>query len=234
MGKPLIVQRRGKGGVFRAPSHRFKADVQYRNMDGKRTMTILDFVDDPARSTLLMLAKYGDGKEIMLPAAEGMVIGDVLEEGADVALNIGSILPLEKIPEGYPVFNIEASVGDGGSIARSSGSCAFVVNKTADKVLVKLPSGALRYFDRRCRATIGCACGGGRTEKPLLKAGNAHYKNLARGHWYPRVRGVHMNPCEHPFGGKEHHGAIMPKGKGAPPGVHVGLFGGRRSGRRSK
>lgn len=234
MGKPLIVQRRGKGSVFSAPSHRFKAEVQYRNADGDRKMTVLDFIDDPGRSALLMLSEYDDGKEILLPAAEGLTIGDIIEEGGNVSLNIGNILPLEKIPEGYPIFNIETKVGDGGSLVRASGNCAFIVSKTGDKILIKLPSGTLKYFDKRCRATIGCVCGGGRTDKPLLKAGVAHYKNLARGHWYPRVRGVHMNPCEHPFGGKEHHGAIMPKRKGSPAGVHVGLFGGRRSGRKNR
>ena len=68
----------------------------------------------------------------------------------------------------------------------------------------------------------------------MLKAGVGHYQALARGHWYPMVRGVHMNAVDHPFGGKQHHGAITPKGKGAPPGVHVGSFGASRTGRRKK
>jgi large subunit ribosomal protein L2 len=234
MGKPLISQRRGKGGVFRAPSHRFKADVRYRDSTTFRRFEIIDLVDDPARTSLLMLIKYEDGYEAFLPAPEGIMVGDILEEGEMAMLNNGNILPLEKIPEGYPVFNLETIVGDGGSLVRASGICAFVISKTGDKVLVKLPSGAFKYLDKRCRATIGCACGGGRVEKPMLKAGVGYYKALARGHLYPIVRGVKMNPYEHPFGGKEHHGAITPKGVGAPPGVHVGLFGAKKTGRRKR
>lgn len=236
MGKPLMSQRRGKGSPsFRAPSHRFKAEVKYRNADGGlRRLEVLQLVDDPARTCLLMLLKYDDGEELLLPAPELVAVGDVLEEGGEARCDIGSILPLAKIPEGFPVFNIEARWGDGGAFARASGSCAFVVSKTGSRVLVKMPSGVLKQFDQRCRATIGCASGGGRLEKPMLKAGAGHHKALARGHWYPMVRGVHMSAYDHPFGGKQHHGAIVPKGKGAPPGVHVGSFGARRVGRKKR
>jgi large subunit ribosomal protein L2 len=104
----------------------------------------------------------------------------------------------------------------------------------ADRVLIKLPSGAMKHFDARCRATVGCLAGGGRLEKPLLKAGKGHYKNIARGHWYPMVRGNKMNAGEHPFGGKQHHGAITPRGVGGSPGQHVGSFGSRRTGRKKR
>jgi len=239
MGKPLITQRRGKGSPsFKARSTRFKADVSYRNHDEREKdlirFEVLDLVDDPARSALLMKVRYDDGQVLLLPAAEGIMVGQVLEEGYNASLNIGNILPLEKIPEGYPVFNIETVIGDGGSLVRSSGSAAFIVSKTGGQVLVKLPSGQMKYFDGRERAMIGNVCGGGRTEKPMLKAGVGYYKNIARGHWYPTVRGVKMNAYDHPFGGKQHHGAITPKGKGAPAGQHVGSFGAKRTGRRKR
>jgi large subunit ribosomal protein L2 len=239
MGKPLISQRRGKGSPsFKARSTRFKAEVSYRNSDkrenDKITFEVISLVDDPARSALLMNVKYDDGTVLMLPAPEGVMVGEVLEEGYNARLSIGNILPLEKIPEGYPIFNIETVVGDGGSLVRSSGSVAFIVSKSGNQVMIKLPSGKIKYFNVKCRATIGNACGGGRVDKPMLKAGIGYYKNIARGHWYPTVRGVKMNAYDHPFGGKQHHGAITPKGVGAPAGQHVGSFGARRTGRRKR
>ncbi|MBI4214731.1 50S ribosomal protein L2 [archaeon] len=239
MGKPLISQRRGKGSPsFRSPSHHFKAVASYRRLDEQEKEKIggeiVEFIDDPSRSVLLARISFEDGTEALVPAAEGLFIGSVIQEGAMAKPDVGAVLPLSAIPEGFPVFNIELQPGDGGSMVRSSGSLAYVVSKETGKVLVKLPSRDLKYFNQRCRATIGCASGGGRVDKPLLKAGVAHFKSLARGHWYPTVRGVHMNPVDHPFGGKQHHGAITPKGKGAPPGVHVGSFGASRTGRRKR
>jgi len=239
MGKPLISQRRGKGSPsFKARSTWFKADAVYRNYDEKEKgmlkFEVMDLIDDPGRSALLMEVKYEDGSVLMLPAPEGAMIGEIFEEGYKASLGVGNILPLEKIPEGYPIFNLETVIGDGGSLARASGSIAFVVSKIGNQVLVKLPSGKTKYFDSRVRAMIGNACGGGRLEKPMLKAGVGYYKNIARGHWYPTVRGVKMNAYEHPFGGKQHHGAITPKGDGAPAGQHVGSFGSKRTGRRKR
>jgi large subunit ribosomal protein L2 len=236
MGKPLISQRRGKGSPsFKARSTRFKARVKYR-ADGEkiRHAEVVKFIDDPGRTGLLMTVKYEDGAEAVLPAYEGALIGRTIDDGIEAPARIGNILPLQKIPEGYPIYNLETKIGDGGSLVRSSGSCAYVVSKKGTSVLVKLPSKKMKHFDGRCRATIGCASGGGRLEKPLLKAGKGHYKNIARGHWYPRVRGVKMNAYDHPFGGKQHHGAKTKKGKGGAPGQHVGSFGAKRTGRKRK
>lgn len=236
MGKPIMSQRRGKGSPsFTAPSHRFKAVAKYRSSSNElHRFEVIDLVDDPGRSCLLMLMKYDDGTEWMLPAPENIAVGDVLEEGANARVDIGNILPLDRIPEGFPIFNVETRLGDGGAFARGSGNCAFLVSKSNRQALVKMPSGALKYLDLRCRATIGVACGGGRLEKPMLKASVGRYRALARGHWYPTVRGVHMSPYDHPFGGKQHHGAITPKRYGAPAGVHVGSFGSRRTGRKKR
>jgi large subunit ribosomal protein L2 len=239
MGKPLITQRRGKGSpTFQAPHHRFKAEVHYRyvgkNEKDKITGEIIDFVDDPARSTLLMVIRYEDGKKLMLPAYEGARVGDEIEEGYNASKTIGSILPLEKIPEGFPIYNVEIEFADGGSIARSSGVICFIVSKEGDNILVKLPSGKVKTLNKRCRATIGNASGGGRTTKPMLKASTQMYKRKARGQLWPIVRGVHMNAHEHPYGGKQHHGSVLMKGKGGSPGQHVGSFGASRTGRRKR
>lgn len=235
MGRPLLSQRRGKGSPsFTAPSHRFKTAVCYKN-DTKdvQTAQVIAIVDDPARTVVLVLLKYQD-EEIMLPAAEGIKVGDTIQQGENAELKIGNILPLGKIPEGYPVFNIESRAGNGGDLARSSGAVCFIMSKTENEVSLKLPSGKLRKLPPKSRATIGNASGGGRTKKPMLKAATKKFKREARGQLFPIVRGVHQNPVEHPFGGKEHHGAKTPKGKGGPPGQHVGSFGASRTGRRKR
>ncbi len=239
MGKPLITQRRGKGSPsFQAPHHRFKAEVHYRGIDDKERDKIkgeiINFVDDPARTTLLMVVKYEDGRQLMLPAHEGARVGDEIEEGYNATRNVGCVLPLEKIPEGFPIFNLETEFADGGTLARASGVTCFIVSREGDTVLVKLPSGKVKHFNKRCRATIGNASGGGRTSKPMLKASVQMFKRQARGQLWPIVRGVHMNASEHPYGGKQHHGAVLMKRKGGSPGQHVGSFGARRTGRRKR
>ena len=240
MGKPLISQRRGKGSPsFTAPSHRFKARVTYNMAKIKIAEAdvvkgkITDIIDDPGRTGLLFEVKTDFGV-LNLPACEGIALGDTIEMGAAAKPSVGHVLPLAKIPEGYPVFNLETRAGDGGSLMRASGSCGFVVAKIGDKISVKLPSGQIKYFDSRCMATIGCSAGGGRTQKPILKAGKGHFAHLARGHWYPMNRGVKMSPYDHPFGGKQHHGSTTPKGVGAPSGQHVGSFGAKRTGRTKR
>lgn len=239
MGKPLTIQRRGKGGVFTAPSHRFKTEVSYRNYDklekdNKIRAEIIDLVDDPARTTVLMKLMYENGEELLLPAPEGIKVGDTTEEGSKALPGIGNVLPLYKIPEGFPIFNLEVKPGDGGALARSSGVSCFIIAREKDKILIKLPSGKIKKFNKKCRAMIGNAAGGGRVRKPMLKAGVQHYKRKARGQLFPVVRGVKMNVYDHPFGGKQHHGVRVKKKKGGSPGHRVGLFGSKRRGRRKK
>ena len=235
MGKPLKTQRRGKGSpTFKAPSHRFKKKPRYRSIEKTMKAEVMGFAKDPAHSTVLAFLKYADGEVGYTVAAEGTIVGNYIEQGEEATLRKGSILALKDIPEGYPVFNIEARVGDGGKIVKASGTCAYVVATEGDKVSVKLPSKKIRKFNKKCKATLGCAANGGRTERPLLKAGNAFHKYKAKNKYWPVVRGVHMNPVDHPFGGKQHHGAVTKKGKGGSPGQHVGSFGSKRTGRRKR
>lgn len=231
-----MTQRRGKGSPsFKAPSHRFKTKVKYKKEEGKtQKAEVIGFIDDPGRTTLLMKLKYEDQTEILIPAPEGIKKGDIIEQGEKTKLKIGCITPLKNIPEGYPIFNIELRAGDGGKLSRSSGAVCYIISKDKKNITVKLPSGKLKKFPLEARATIGNAAGGGRTKKPMLKAGIKSKKRKARGQMYPIVRGVKMNPIEHPYGGKEHHGAKQRKGKGGSPGQHVGSFGAKRTGRRKK
>ena len=130
MGKPLNQQRRGKGSPsYRRPSHRFKADVNFRGYDAPEREgvvhgTVFDFVDDPSRTALLMDVRFEDGKTLMLIAPEGMKIGTGLEMGVKAGIAPGNVLPLSLIPDGTPIYNIESSMGDGGKFVRSAGTTA--------------------------------------------------------------------------------------------------------------
>lgn len=239
MGKMLHQQRLGKGSPsYKRPSHRFKADVQYRKLDdaeikGKLSGKIIVFVDDPARSALLMGVEFENGENTMLIAPEGVKIGDVIAVGSSAEIGVGNVLPLNLIPDGTPIYNIEITPGDGGKLVRSSGGAAFVVSHEAGFVTVRLPSKKLKVLGGRCRAEIGVICGGGRLDSPFMKAGKKYHAMQALNRRWPNVRGVAMNPYNHPFGGKEHHkGRPSTVARSTPPGRKVGHIAARRTGRR--
>lgn len=233
MGTKIIQQRRGKGSPsFRAPSHRFLADVKYDLPLTQTRGQVMGFADDPARSTLLAVVLLEDGRKVFLPAPEGLAKGDEIILRANEPC-VGNVMELGAIPDGTPVFNIEITPGDGGKLARASGACAYVVGHDEETglVAVRLASKEVRFFDPRCLATIGVACGGGRTEKPFKKAGTLCLVMRARNKYYPRVRGTAMNPYDHPHGGKS-FGKTTAVARGTPPGRKVGHIAARRSGRR--
>ncbi|MEW5317975.1 MAG: hypothetical protein WDW38_009230 [Sanguina aurantia] len=134
-----------------------------------------------------------------------------------------------------PVFVPVQKVGDRGTLARASGDYAIVVahNPDAGITRIKLPSGSKKVVSSNCRATIGQVGGGGRTEKPMLKAGRAFHKYRVKRNCWPKVRGVAMNPVEHPHGGGNHQhvGHATTVCRSAPPGQKVGLIAARRTGR---
>ena len=113
------------------------------------------------------------------------------------------------------VCNVEERVGDKGDLARASGCYAIIVGHSEDgtRTRVKLPSGSRKTLSGDSRAMIGLVAGGGRTEKPILKAGNSHYKHKARRSVWPRIRGVGMNPVDHPHGGGNHQHVGKPTTK---------------------
>jgi large subunit ribosomal protein L8e len=151
------------------------------------------------------------------------------------ALSVGNILPVNGLPEGTIVSNCEAKTGDRGSFARASGCSAIIIGHSDDgkKTRVRLPSGTRTTIPGSCRAMIGVVAGGGRTDKPICKAGNSYYRWKAkrRGTW-PRVRGVAMNPVEHPHGGgnQQHIGHPSTVSRYAPRGQKAGLVAARRTG----
>jgi large subunit ribosomal protein L2 len=145
----------------------------------------------------------------------------------------GCILPLEKVPEGMFIYNIERSPGDGGKLVRTPGSYAVLVSKEKGKAYVKLPSRDVLELQPNCRAQLGVISGGGRLELPMMKAGATFYKKHAQNRLWPKTRGVKMCPYTHPFGGKQHHkGRSSATSRYAPPGRKVGHIAAKSTGRK--
>lgn len=239
MGKRLKQQRRGSGSPsYRSPGSRYKMDLEYRSYDdiekaGAMSGTVMSFLDDPGRDALLMKIKYENNESGYLLAPEGIALGDEIDVGSQGRLVLGSVLPLYRVPDGAYIFNIERNAGDGGKLVKAPGSFATVVSREGRFVFVKLPSKVTIALSNECRVQIGVISGGGRGEKPLLKAGNAHYKYRTRNRLWPKVRGVHMAVYCHPHGGKQHHvGKPTTVARGTPPGGKVGHIAARSTGRK--
>jgi large subunit ribosomal protein L2 len=132
------------------------------------------------------------------------------------------------------VFNIEKTPGDGGKFVRSAGTYALLVAHDVGKSILQLPSGAMKNFNPLSRATIGIVGGGGRKEKPLLKAGKKFHSIRSKRRNWPRVRAVAMNVVNHPYGGGSKQSAGQPDSvsRNAPPGRKVGLIAPKRTGKR--
>ncbi len=236
MGKNIISQARGKGGpTYRAPSFRYKGRVKNRTLSEETISgNVVDFIHCPGHSAPLMIVSYNDGEFVLVPAPEGIALGDEVSCGSDVQLRTGNTLKLSEIPAGVFIYNIEQNPGDGGKFVRSSGCSAKVVSKTGNKIMIEMPSKKQKAFDGKCRATIGVLAGGGRLEKPLLKAGISFYKHKAKNKLWPKVSGASMNAVDHPFGNKRssRKSKARPISKNAPPGRKVGQVGARRTGQK--
>ncbi|WP_049924674.1 50S ribosomal protein L2 [Halopiger djelfimassiliensis] len=236
MGRRILGQRRGRGtSTFRAPSHRYKAKLDHKKAEDDDVVrgTIVDIEHDPARSAPVAAIEFEDGEQRLVLAPEGVTVGEEIQVGVSAEIKPGNTLPLAEIPEGVPICNVEANPGDGGKFARASGVNADLITHDRNAAVVQLPSGEVKRLDPQCRATIGVVAGGGRTEKPMVKAGNKHHKMKARGTKWPRVRGVAMNAVDHPFGGggRQHPGKPKSVSRNAPPGRKVGDISSRRTGR---
>jgi len=236
MGRRIQGQRRGRGSpTFRAPSHRYKADLSHRNVEEGDVVsgTVVDVEHDPARSAPVAAVEFEDGDRRLVLAPEGVGVGDEIQVGVSARIEPGNTLPLAEIPEGVPVCNVEANPGDGGKFARASGVNATLMAHDRNVAVVQLPSDEVKRLDPQCRATVGVVAGGGRPEKPLVKAGNKYHKMQSRGTKWPTVRGVAMNAVDHPFGGggRQHPGKPKSISRNAPPGRKVGDISSRRTGR---
>lgn len=174
---------------------------KYRKVDFKRckhgvAAEVLGIEYDPNRSARIALIKYADGELSYILAPGGLRVGSTVSAGADAPPDLGNALPLHAIPLGTNIHNIELTPGRGGQIARSAGQQAILNNLEAGYALVKMPSGEIRRIHENCFATIG-------------QVGNVDHMNISSGkagrtRWRgrrPHVRGMAMNPIDHPMGG---------------------------------
>jgi len=238
MGHRITTQNRGRGGpTYRAPSHRYKAALRHSGSDETTVRgKVIDIEHDPARHSPIALVRLEDGSKTYMLVTEGIGVDDEVAWGPLAEVRNGNTLPLKSIPTGAYVCNIEARPNDGGKFVRSSGVQAIVIDKTEEKVGVQMPSGQTKWFNGRCRATVGIVAGGGRGEKPFVKAGNKYHKMKNTASNWPRVRGVAMNVIDHPFGGGGHQHAGRPKtvARGTSPGRAVGHMAAKKTGRGKK
>ena len=231
MGKDLIQQRRGRG----SPSYRRHSfsSVGEARMQSRGGAKVLDIIHSYMHSAPLARVEYEDGEHGLIIATEGLRTGQLIQIGADAQLELGNCLPLKAMPEGSIIFNIESRPGDGGRFVRASGGFARIVGKTGEMVLVQLPSKKRKAFNPMCQATLGVAAGGGRPEKPFLKAGKRFHRVQAKDKYWPSVSGTAMNAVDHPFGHKRtsRKGRPTIAPKNAPPGRKVGMLRPRHTGR---
>jgi large subunit ribosomal protein L2 len=236
LGKRTLVRRRGKGGKqFRAivVGKLAPAKYPYYNLDENHSGVIVDLVHERGRDAPLAKVRFENGINSYIPASEGSKVGDNIEMGRGVSSTARNILPLESIPDGTIVCNIEKNVGDGGKLIKSAGSSAIVFSHGMEGVVIKFPSGKFSTLNNRCRAMIGAISGGGRREKPFLKAGNKERYMHSRGKLYPKVRGIAQAAVYHPHGGGRHQhiGRQSSVGRTTPPGRKVGNISPRKTGR---
>ncbi|CAI5463390.1 unnamed protein product [Closterium sp. Yama58-4] len=243
----VLGQSRGRDHLARKLLHsqsrwgaaRFRS-LDYSERNGYIKGVVTEIVHDSGRGAPLARVqfrhpfRFKHQKELMV-AAEGMYTGQFVYCGKKATLSIGNVLPVRAMPEGTVCCNLEQHVGDRGAIARASGDYAIIVSHNPDNgtTRVKLPSGAKKVIPSSCRGMVGQVAGGGRTEKPMLKAGNAYHKYRVKRNSWPKVRGVAMNPVEHPHGGGNHQhiGHASTVRRDAPAGQKVGLIAARRTGR---
>ena len=188
----MTVRRRGGGHKRR-----------YRNIDFRRnkfgvSAKVASIEYDPNRSARIALLHYADGEKRYILAPLGLQVGETLNSGPDAEIKVGNALPLEKIPLGSAIHNVEMIPGAGGQLVRSAGVAAQLVDREGKYARLRMPSGEIRLLQTRCMATVG-------------QVGNVDHSNISigkagRSSWMgrrPKVRGVAMNPIDHPHGGGE-------------------------------
>lgn len=236
MGKRILQRHRGKGGIqYRAPVIGKFAKVRYPFVPEGQTLEakIIDIVHERGRAYPLAQLDFG-GKRFYIPAVAGMTAGSQIQIGARASVAAGNILPLSNIPEGTTICNIERYLGDGGRLVRQAGESALLFANTPQGSTIRLPSGRTAFLSPRCRASIGVVSGGGRTEKPFLRAGARYHLMKSKGKVFPRMRGIAMAVVYHPFGGgrHQHPGRSTSTSRNAPPGRKVGNIAPRKTGRK--
>ena len=188
----ITVRRRGGGHKRR-----------YRRIDFRRNKIgvagrVAEIEYDPNRSANIALIHYADGEKRYILHVRGLAVGDEVVAGGDADIKPGNALPIGRIPLGTIVHNVELKPGKGGQMARSAGAGVQIMAKEADYVTLRLPSTEVRRVRMECMATVGQVGNTDHELKSLGKAGAARWRGRR-----PKVRGVAMNPVDHPLGGGE-------------------------------
>ena len=229
--KPLTEGRREKAGR----NNRGIITMRRRGVGHKQLLRLVDFKRnrpgmsavvetieyDPNRSANIALIRYVDGQRAYMIAPEGLKVGNTIVNKEDAALEVGNVLPLSRIPLNTFIHNIELKPGKGAQIARAAGTQAEIVAREGDYVQVKMPSGEVRRVHQDCKATIGRV---GNADHIKVVSGSA-----GRSRWLgkrPKVRGVAMNPVDHPMGGGE--------GKTSGGGHPVSPWGKKAKGKKTR
>lgn len=246
MGRRIRGQKKGDPkSLYKARVFHRKGEVRFRNLDyaernGFIRGVVRDIIHDPGRGAPVAKVQFRDPHSFrtnteLYIAPEGLYTGQYVYCGAKATLAVGNVLPVRKIPEGTSICNVEQNRGDQGQYARASGTFATIISQSEDgtRTRIRLPSGVRKTVDSNSRATVGIVGGGGRTEKPVLKAGRMHWMFKAKRKMWPIVTAVSMVPASHPYGGGNHKHLGCPStvGRRISPGAKVGLIAARRTGR---
>ncbi|KAJ0798864.1 putative ribosomal protein L2 [Helianthus annuus] len=203
----------------------------YRKIDFRRNEKdiygrIVTIEYDPNRNAYICLIHYRDGEKRYILHPRGAIIGDTIVSGTEVPIKMGNALPLTDMPLGTAIHNIEITLGKGGQLARAAGAVAKLIAKEGKSATLKLPSGEVRLISKNCSATVGQVGNVGVNQKNLGRAGSKRWLGKR-----PVVRGVVMNPVDHPHGGGEGRAPIGRK-KPTTPWGYPAL--GKRSRKRNK
>nr|YP_009413564.1 ribosomal protein L2 [Allotropa virgata]ASN78870.1 ribosomal protein L2 [Allotropa virgata]ASN78893.1 ribosomal protein L2 [Allotropa virgata] len=187
-----IITSRHRGGGHKRLYRKIDFRRNEKNIYGK----IITREYDPNRNAFICLIHYGDGEKRYILHAKGTQIGNTIVSGTRVPIKIGNALPLTNMPLGTSIHNIEITLGKGGQLVRAAGTRAKLIAKEGKSATLKLPSGEVRLISQNCSATIGQVGKEGLNQKSLRKAGSKRWLGKR-----PVVRGVVMNPVDHPHGG---------------------------------
>ncbi len=206
--RSLIVKLHRTGGR----NHRGKITVRHIGGGHKKRYRIIDFKRDkfdipatvktieydPNRTARIALLAYADGEKRYIVAPDKLKVGDKIISGSSVAPDTGNAMPLENMPMGTTVHNVEYQPGNGGKMVRSAGASAQLIAKTQKNVTLKMPSGEIRMVNGKCMATVGVVSNPDHFNVTIGKAGRNRWRGIR-----PTVRGTVMNPVDHPMGGGE-------------------------------
>src|SRR3989338_821560 len=233
MGKRIIQQARGHGsGTYRVRRGAYIFKLRYPvNLKGEGT--VIKLMNSMGHTAPVARIKH-NGEDFYIPAFTNMVEGQKISFESNEVKD-GNIMELDRIPIKTRIYCIESAPGDVGVFIKTGGSSAVLNRKVGEDVFVLMPSKKEKRFHKKCRAIIGVIAGGGRLDKPFIKAGKKYHLMKTKGKLWPRTSAIKVNVVDHPFGsgrGKNPKRKIAKRN--APPGKKVGHIRPRRTGRKKK